>query len=82
MTNETNISADELKKGTWIQLTNGLFAMLMDNEKGKERIAEVQGQFVELGYIGSSEIERAKINGEWLELSHDLVKKSNSTNSF
>jgi hypothetical protein len=68
MTNEKTISTDDLKKGTWVQLTNGWFAILMDNEKGQVRLAEVQGEFIEIGYIDASDIAHAKIDDEWVEV--------------
>ena len=35
MTSETSLTADDLKKGTWVQLSNGWFGILMDNKKGR-----------------------------------------------
>lgn len=67
MTNDITVSTDDLKKGTWVQLSNGWFAILMDNKKGKIRLAEVQGQYVEIGPIRSRDIAKAKVNGEWVE---------------
>lgn len=81
MTSETAISADELRKGTWIQLSNGSFAILMDNEKGKKRFAEVQGKYVEIGSIFSSDIAKAKINGEWVEITRKFEKSSSNSKS-
>jgi len=40
----------------------------MDNQKGKIRLAEVQGQYVEIGPIHSRDIVKAKVNGEWVEV--------------
>jgi len=68
MANEITVSTDDLKKGTWVQLSNGWFAILMDNQKGKIRLAEVQGEYVEIGPIHSVDIIKAKINGEWVEI--------------
>ena len=68
MTSETSLTADDLKKGTWVQLSNGWFGILMDNKKGKIRLAEVQGQYVEIGPIHSRDIVKAKVNGEWVEV--------------
>ena len=68
MTNEVTVSTDDLKKGTWVQLSNGWFAILMDNQKGKIRLAEVQGEYVEIGPIRTRDIAKAKVNGEWVEV--------------
>jgi hypothetical protein len=68
MTSETSLTADDLKKGTWVQLSNGWFGILMDNKKGKIRLAEVQGEYVEIGPIRTLDIAKAKFNGEWVEV--------------
>ena len=68
MTKDITVTTDDLKKGAWVQLSNGWFAILMDNQKGKIRLAEVQGEYVEIGPIRSRDIAKAKVKDEWIEV--------------
>ncbi|HPR34098.1 MAG TPA: hypothetical protein PKY64_00360 [Anaerolineaceae bacterium] len=77
MISEASLTADDQKKGTWVQLSNGWFAILMDNNKGNIRLAEVQGEYVEIGPIHSHDIVKEKINGEWVEVGNQAVKELN-----
>ena len=63
------IKTNDLKKGTRIQLSNGYLATLMDNLKGNTRMADVEGDFREIGSIYSHNIVRAMVDGSW-----DLVE--------
>ena len=62
------MKANDIKKGTRIQLKNGWFATMADNRKGNIRYAEVEGYFTELGSIYSADIARAFVNGQWVEV--------------
>jgi hypothetical protein len=79
--NENSLPTDELRRGTWVQLSNGWFAILMDNNKGSVRLAEVQGEYVEIGPIRSRDIVKAKINGEWVEITHKFEKSGPNSKS-
>lgn len=82
MISEASLTADDQKKGTWVQLSNGWFAILMDNNKGNIRLAEVQGEYVEIGPIHSRDIVKAKINGEWVEITHKFEKSGSNSISL
>jgi hypothetical protein len=59
------IYTNDLKKGTQILLSNGWGAILYDNKKGNIRLAEVDGDFKEIGSIYAHDIREAFINGKW-----------------
>ena len=50
------MTTNDLKKGTRVKLSNGWDATLLDNRKGKIRLAEVEGIVTECGSIYASDI--------------------------
>lgn len=58
------VRTNELKKGTHIWLRNGWEATIMDNMKGNTRLAEVYGDYTEIGSVYAHDIVGAEVNGE------------------
>lgn len=50
------MKTNELKKGDRVLLECGWYATIADNKKGDTRLAEVEGNFTELGSIYSHDI--------------------------
>jgi hypothetical protein len=63
---------NELKKGTMIQLANGWKAQLWDNMRGNTRMAEVYGDFTEIGSVYSHDIMwwQNPDNDKWSRVTH------------
>ena len=68
------MKTNDLKKGTRIELACGWFATLVDNRKGNTRIADVEGDFREMGSVYSHDIIRALVEKDgqmvWVLVEH------------
>jgi hypothetical protein len=75
------VKTNDLKKGTRIQLRNGWYATIADNAKGNIRMADVEGDFREIGSVYSHDILRAYLQARrdgahmdalyaWIEVEH------------
>lgn len=73
---------NDLKKGTRIQLRNGWYATLMDNQKGNARCADVEGFYREMGSVYAHDIMQYQdANGNWNPVEHtDKQKKCRDMN--
>lgn len=54
-----SVTSNDLKKGTRVILFNGWEAQLLDNKKGNIRMAEVYGDYTEMGSIYATDIAYA-----------------------
>lgn len=59
----STVSLNEIKKGTRVQLKNGLFGIIFDNNiQSKTRIVKVQSYAYD---VSCRELKAAVIDGEW-----------------
>ena len=65
------MKTNELKKGDVVRLRNGWKAILQDNRKGNTRLAEVYGDFTELGSVYSHDIvSHLDPRSGWVKIEH------------
>lgn len=80
------MKTNDLKKGVRIQLANGWQGTIMDNKKGDIRLAEIEGDYTEIGSVYSHDIAAAHVNGEWVPIEHtakqELLRARVSNHSF
>ena len=59
---------NELKKGDRVQLWNGWYATIEDNQRGNTRMATVEGLYTETGSVYAWDIRRSATHDEDIEL--------------
>jgi hypothetical protein len=65
---------NDLKKGDRIQLRNGWYATIADNMRGNIRLADVEGDYREIGSVYAHDIVWAQVGGSerqvWVQVEH------------
>ena len=70
------MKTNDLKSGTRVQMRNGWYGTLKDNKKGNTRIAEIEGDYTEIGSVYSHDIMRYQdSNGNWNPVEHTDKQK-------
>jgi hypothetical protein len=64
------MKTNDLKKGTRVRLSNGWYAILVDNLKGNTRDAKVFGNVTEIGSVYSHDIVSAQVDGKDVTVEH------------
>lgn len=64
------VKSNDLKKGTRIQLKNGWYGTIFDNARGNIRMAEIEGNYTEIGSIYVTDIDTALVGAEWFEIEY------------
>lgn len=64
------MKTNDLKKGMRIRLACGWYATIMDNKKGDTRLAEVEGDYTEIGSVYSHDIVTAFVDNNWIRIEH------------
>lgn len=75
------MKTNELKKGNRVQLQNGWFATIEDNQLGIRRMATVEGFVKEMGSIYSHDI-RCRVNEDGSETTIELTKQQIKCRDF
>jgi len=69
-TKMTKVKSNDLKKGTRIQLKNGWYGTIFDNARGNIRMAEIEGNYTEVGSVYVTDIDTAYVCAEWVEIEY------------
>lgn len=64
------MKTNDIKKGMRIRLSNGWFGTMMDNKKGNIRMAEVEGNYTEIGSVYAHNITNVQIDNLWRCVEH------------
>jgi hypothetical protein len=64
------MKTNEIKKGMYVQLSNGWNATMFDNARGNIRMCEVEGVYTEIGSVYAHDIKRVLVNGTWIDVEH------------
>ena len=64
------MKTNDIKKGMRIRLANGWYGTMKDNMKGNTRLAEVEGDYTEMGSVYAHDIILVEQNGAWIRVEH------------
>ena len=64
------MKTNDLKNGAYVRLRCGWLATIKDSRKGNIRLAEVYGDFTEIGSVYAHDIEAVLIDNRWVKIEH------------
>ena len=72
------MKTNDIKKEMRVQLRNGWFGTMKDNQRGNTRMVEVEGIYTETGSVYSHDIVRVKPDNftDWVEVEHTPAQET------